>query len=163
MKYFHIDSQIDKELLNKFLEFANNNIEENWTIVIYTVGGTNVFAKSILHIINQRKDKVSIICNEAYSAGFCILYGAKCKKYLTQDCRGMIHMRSADINMQPTGKPSYTEDRCLIKNWKHHKSEDYNWIKKFMTDKEIKRYKRGNDIFFTFKRMKEIFPDAEII
>lgn len=163
MKYFHIDSEINKELLNRFLEFANNNENEDWTINIYTSGGATVMAKSILYIINQRKDRVTLFCCEAYSAGFELFYDAKCRKVIVQKGKGMIHMNSSDISIQSNGKPSYSEGACIIKNWEQDKKEDRSWIKQILTKKEYKRYKKGWDVYFTFKRMKEIFPNAEII
>jgi hypothetical protein len=32
-----------------------------------------------------------------------------------------------------------------------------------MTKKELKKFKKDNDVYFPFERMKEIFPDAEVI
>lgn len=162
MKYFHIDSKIDKELLNKFFDFCNLNGEEDWSIVLYTVGGWTVMAKNILHVINKRHERVTLICNEAYSAGFDILYNAKCKKVLCENAKGMVHMSAAEMYMQSNGRPSYSEDECIVKNWKQSK-KDYLFVRKFLTKNEIKKFKKGKDIYFTFKRMKEIFPDAEII
>jgi len=163
MKYFHIDSKIDKELLNKFLDFCNSNGEDEWTIIIYTVGGWVCMGKTILRIINLRKDKVTLILHEAYSSGFYIFYEAKCKKVMCSNGKGMIHIASAEMSVDADCNPRYSEDACIIKNWKQSKKEDDNWAKSFLTNKEFKKYKKGVEVYFTSKRMKQIFPDAEII
>lgn len=163
MKYFHIDSRIDKEMYSKFLEFANANGEEEWTIILYTVGGFNVIAKNILFIINNRVAATTLICNEAYSAGFSLFYEAKCKKVMCHNSKGMTHLAAAEMFMQSNGKPSYSEDECIVKNWKQSKKKDKEWVKIFLTKKEYKNYKNGKDVYFNFNRMKEIFPEAEVI
>jgi hypothetical protein len=61
------------------------------------------------------------------------------------------------------GQPTYSEDENIIKNWKERVKDEVEFVEKFMTPLELKKYKKGNDVYFTFKRMKEIFPDVEII
>lgn len=163
MKYFHIDCKIDKDLLNRFFDFCNANGEDEWTIIIYTVGGWICMGKTILRIINLRKDKVTLILHEAYSSGFYIFYEAKCKKVMCSNGKGMIHKAAAEMFIDTDRKPRYSEDACIIKNWKHSKKEDDEWANKFLTKKEFKKYKNGNEVYLTAKRMKQIFPEAEII
>lgn len=162
MKYFHIEGKIDRELLNKFLLFCNENGNEAWTIVINSVGGMSTVANCILYVINSRFKKCNLICLDAYSAAFYILYNAKCKKTIVKTAKGMYHLAAAEMYMSSNIKPSYTEDECIIKNWEQDKT-DLGFAKKFMTPSEFKKFKQGSDIYFTFKRMCEIFPDAEII
>jgi hypothetical protein len=75
----------------------------------------------------------------------------------------MMHYSSTNINTMSNGQPTYSEDENIIKNWKERVKDEVEFVEKFMTPSELKRYKRGNDVYFTFKRMKEIFPDVEII
>lgn len=163
MKYFHIDSKIDKELFNKFLDFCNANGEDEWTIIIYTVGGWICMGKTILRIINLRKENVTLVLHEAYSSGFYIFYEAKCKKVMCSNGKGMFHKPSAEMLISVDSKPIYAEDKTIVKNWTQSKKEDNKWVKKFLTKKEFKDYKKGYDIYFTTKRMKKIFPEVEII
>jgi ATP-dependent protease ClpP protease subunit len=163
MKYFHIDSKIDKDLLNKFFEFCNNNPDDEWTISLWTVGGQSTMADNILYAINKRPEKVTLICQEAYSGGFHIFYHAKCKKCISKSSKGMTHVSSMEMRMNSMQKPVYTEDECVIKNWQQSKKNEMQFAKNLLTKKEFKKYKKGDEVYFTFKRMKEIFPDAEII
>lgn len=162
MKYFHLHGDIYEGLMVKFYEFCNQYESEDWTISIFSGGGATAIGKTIIHIINQRKSRVTLICHEAYSSAFDIFYNSNCKKILTRTCKGMYHFSSAKMYMQPTLKPEFKEDRCIVQNWK-----DSDWqiemANKFLTDKEMKKFKKGDDIYFTFNRMKIIFPNAEII
>lgn len=161
MKYFHLNGIIDEELLDKFIQFSNENESEDWTIVLNSGGGKQNLSQVILDIINNGK-QVTLISTGIYSSSFVIFYFAKCQKKLTVGSIGMIHLRSNSIKMQSHGKPEYTEDECVVSNWKVTKEID-SFVEAFMTKAELKDFRRGNDVFFNFKRMKEIFPDAEII
>lgn len=162
MKYFHLDSSINKELMNRFYDFCNQYENDEWTISLFTIGGATAAGKTIIKIINGRPDKVTLICHEAYSSGFDIFYNSKCNKILTDTSKGMVHLSSVEMLMQANGKPCYSEDRCIIENWGNSKSL-LKMVKKFLTKKELKWLKRGEDVYLSFKRMKEIFPNAEVI
>lgn len=162
MKYFHLDAEIDKDLMNRFYEFCNQYENDEWTISLFTAGGATAAGKTIIHIINQRPEKVTLICHEAYSSGFDILYNSNCKKILAETCKGMVHLSATQMWMQSNNKPCYREDECVIRNWEYSTSF-LKMVKKFLTVPELKDFKEGEDVYFTFKRMKEIFPDAEII
>ena len=59
-------------------------------------------------------------------------------------------------------KPLYLEDACVVKNWENS-DELLDMVKEFLTKKELKKFKQGREVYFTAKRLKEIFPDAGII
>lgn len=161
MKYFHLNGIINEELLDKFIQFRNENEFEEWTIVLNSGGGKSNLTQVILYEINSRPQTV-LISTGIYSASFVIFYFAKCIKKITEGSIGMVHLRANDIRIQSHGKPEFSEDECIVKNHKETRDIDYA-VEAFMTKSEIRRYRKGGDIYFTFKRMKEIFPDAEII
>ena len=162
MKYFYLDAEIDKDLMNRFYEFCNKYENDEWTISLFTGGGATAAGKTIIHIINKRPEKVTLICHEAYSSGFEIFYRSKCKKILAETCKGMVHLSSMRMWIQSDTKPFYKEDECVIENWKNSTTL-LTMVKKFLTATELKDFKGGHEVYLTFKRMKEIFPDAEII
>lgn len=161
MKYFHLNGIIDEELFDKFIQFVNENENEEWTIVLNSGGGKSNLSQVILDVVNRKKH-VTLVSTGIYSASFVIFYFAKCEKKMTVGSIGMIHLRSNNIRMQSHGKPEYAEDICIMSNWKAS-SEIDSFVEEFMTKSELKEYRKGNDVYFNFKRMKEIFPDAEII
>ena len=162
MKYFHLNGIIDEDLLDKFIEFANENESEDWTIILNSGGGKQNLSQVILYEINRRKEKVVLISTGIYSSSFVIFYFAKCQKKMTAGSIGMIHLRSSEIRMQSNGKPEYAEGICVMSNWKVSDEID-SFVEAFLIKAELKEYRRGNDVYFNFKRMKEIFPEAEII
>jgi ATP-dependent protease ClpP protease subunit len=162
MKYFHFDGDISEKSLDTFLQFVNENEHEQMSIILNSIGGKKNLTHVILDIINLNTEKVTLISCGCYSASFYLFYEAKCKKKMTEGSAGMMHYSSTNINTMSNGKPTYSEDENIVKNWKEDKSQE-EFVKQFMTPIELKKYKRGNDVYFTFKRMKEIFPDVEII
>lgn len=161
MKYFHIEGTINEDLLNRFLQFCNDYENEDWTFVINSRGGKNNCTRVIIHTINERSSNCRVISMGAYSAAFDILYFTRCKKLITQRSLAMIHRGSAEMSVMSNNKPSYPEDESIVKNWKH--DYDIEFASKILTASELKKFKKGDDIFFSFERIIEIFPDAEII
>lgn len=162
MKYFHFDSKIEEKSLDSFLHFINENEQGELSIILNSIGGKKNLTYVILDIINANADRITLISCGCYSASFFLFYKAKCKRKMTYGNVGMMHYASSDMNMMSNGKPSYSEDENVIQNWKED-GEELKFVEQFMTPKELKKYKKGNDVYFTFKRMKEIFPDVEII
>lgn len=162
MKYFHLHGELNNESLASFYNFLNQYETEDCTISIRSGGGMTCVAKSIINAINSRKETVTLICHEAYSGAFEIFYSSNCKKILAETCKGMYHLSAAKMWMIANKQPFEDEDKVIVKNWEESSCQS-EFVKKFMTKKELSEFKKGNDVYFTFKRMKEIFPDAEII
>jgi hypothetical protein len=163
MKYFNIDGVLNEEMQRKFSDFANENKDEEWTITIYSTGGLKIVARFILSVINSRFERVTLISQESYSAAFTLFREAKCKKQIANLGKGMYHLGRVSMDIMANGKPVYFEDVSLLNNFREDTKNERKWVKKFMTKKEARKFKKGEDVYFTFKRMKEIFPDAEII
>lgn len=163
MKYFHFNGEINEKSLDDFLQFINENEIGELVIVLNLVGGKKNLTRVLLDIININSHRVTLISCGCYSASFFLFYKAKCKKKMTEDNVGMMHYSSTNINTMSNGQPTYSEDENIIKNWKERVKDEVEFVEKFMTPLELKKYKKGNDVYFTFKRMKEIFPDVEII
>lgn len=96
-----------------------------------------------------------------YSAAFYIFFFAECKRKIIYGSLGMHHKEYLkNVYINEKGKPKYNDDVCQIENLKIIKG---NFLSKIMTKKERLSYKNDDDVYFTFNRMKEIFPDVEII
>lgn len=163
MKYFNIDAVLNMDMQKRFTDFANDNQDDDWTVTIYCNGGMKIVEHYILSIINSRSDKVTVIAQEVYSAAFTLFMEASCKNVLTYGAKGMNHLGKSEMYIMSNGKPEYAEDRCILKNFKERQQEEYLKVAKYMNKKELKKFQKGDDVYFTFKRMKEIFPDAEVI
>ena len=161
MKYFQLEGTIDESLVTRFMEFCNNNLSEECTIVINSCGGKSTLATVILDIINSNSEKITLISAGVYSAAFYIFFFAECKRKIIYGSLGM-HQKEylKNVYINEKGKPKYNDDVCQIENLKIIKG---NFLSKIMTKKERLSYKNDDDVYFTFNRMKEIFPDVEII
>lgn len=161
MKYFNIEAGLSPELLEKFMDFYNHNQSDDITVVMNSGGGKEFVADIITDIINKDKKRFTIMAVVCYSSAFKLFYHVKCKRVFVNGCMGMMHKSYlSDVIVDSGGKYSYSKDRCAVKTMIDTAHE---FSSQFMTPKELKKYNKGDDVFFTFKRMKEIFPDAKII
>jgi hypothetical protein len=162
MKYFSMDGRIDKEMFEKFVVFYNENCLKECAITLRTIGGETYVSEAIVRMLNEMKN-VTLIIQAAYSAGFEIAMYSKCKKVLSKTAKGMWHYGRADISVNVKNKPYYREDECTVSNLPIERKQGVRLAKKVMTGKEFKLFKKDYDIYFDFKRMKQIFPDAKVI
>lgn len=125
-------------------------------------GGSFLATEAITRIVNLHKE-TEIIVQAAFSAGFLFLIETKCKKVLSRTCRGMWHYGKWNIEYNDKHEPYYYDDECIIRNLPFHKIHTQSVAKKVMTSTEYKNFLKDRDVYFDFKRMKEIFPNAEII
>jgi ATP-dependent protease ClpP protease subunit len=153
---------LDNEMLVKFVDFVNSNTDEAWTIIINSGGGNFLATETITRIVNLHKE-TEIIVQAAFSAGFLFLIETKCKKTLSRTCRGMWHYGRWSIEYNDKHKPYYYDDECIIRNLPFHKKHSQSLAKKIMNTTEYKDFLKDRDVYFDFKRMKEIFPNAEVI
>lgn len=164
MKYFLLDTIMHNETLSKFIAFTNEFPNEDWTIVIDNGGGKESVCRTMLHMINSRKDRVTLIGSAIYSSAFELFADAQCKKYLVHGAMGMWHLAYSNVSMGVDGKPLYHEDIAIMKKHKEtSRDKGIEIAKKYLTPEEMRSYKKGNDVYFTFKRLQEIFPDIEIL
>lgn len=163
MKYFTMASPFNDDLLEKFISFFNSYSLEPCIIILHTRGGSTYIAETFSLMVSQMAD-VTIVIHAAYSSGFDFAYKAKCKKILSSTARGMYHLGRIDISFGIDSKPYYDEDANHAKNFPVEMKISNGIAKKVMTKDEYQRFKiKREEIWFDFKRMKEIFPDAKIL
>lgn len=162
MKYFPITDSINSEMLDRFIRFYNDYKDDACTIVIHSRGGFTFVAETLVHMINQMPD-CTLMIHSAYSAAFELAMQTKCKKILSKFSRGMMHMGRLETSIGVDKKPYYDEDINHTKNFHIEKRIGDVMAKKIMNAAEIKKWKLREEVWFDFKRMKQIFPDAEII
>ena len=120
-----------------------------------------IIKKHNIDIINTHAEKITLISAGIYSAAFYIFFFAKCRRKIIYGSIGMHHREYLkDIYINEKGKPKYQEDICQIENLKCVRN---NFLEKAMTKKEKFLYNNDDDVYFTFNRMKELFPNVEII
>ena len=160
MNYFYLRGNMDNELLEKFISFYNN-AGEQITIVVDSRGGWNTVADAMIYMINQKPD-VTIIILQAMSSAMYLAVKTKGAKVLTQTCLGMWHYTKWGVDFNDKNKPYYREDEATLKNMPNNKKINEAFAKSIMTATEFLEYKKDEDVYFPFTRMKQIFPNAII-
>lgn len=135
-----------------------NNLEENDILNLYfsTEGGEHKAIYPIIDIILKNKDKIIIHLDHiVYSAGFLMIMLLKevVIKLKPSFTDAMIHTLSFEV---------YTSDfrkKAILKRLKEKNKEVYSKLKELkLTAKELKDFKKECDVYFTKKRMLELFP-----
>ncbi len=164
-KYFHYYEDICETSYDSFISFVNANPDDDWQITLHCDGGKTTYAHHIAHILNSRKERNSVVCLTACSAAFLLLLKLECKIMFAPTTVGMFHygFRKIHIN-EGTKKGEYVSDNFLLDNvMPGERKDSLVWAEKIMTPKEMKRFKKGEYVYFNVARMREIFPHAEVI
>lgn len=152
------DQDFESELLTKVTEVVNSDSEK---IIIYlqSYGGETCVCKVALDIINGNKDRFKLIGFESLSsAGFEFFVKAECEKELLPYTFGMIHQPTRTMSLNNTLKPVGEGDKASYERVKKYTiPEDEIFIKRLrLKPKELREYKKGNDVYFQYDRFLEI-------
>jgi ATP-dependent protease ClpP protease subunit len=163
MKYYlHADSITD-ESVSGILEFINNN-DGPITIGINSVGGGSSVMAFLVDTFNANSDRITLIavCG-VYSAAFELFFRFTGKRKMTSGCQGMYHYSSIEINHSASGLTPTGQERGEFEKLENDKILQDDFCSNFMTEQELAILNEGKDVWFGFKRMKEIFTMVEII
>ena len=163
MKYYIFESHIGhNEETQKLFEFLGN--EGDLTIGINSSGGSGSVAQLLLKALNQNKDRVTLCCLAGvYSSAFYVFAEYEGQKTLTVNTKGMWHYGTWDISIDDRNQPACHEGVAIKKDLKFSKEFMEKIARKYMNEKELKKFKKGEDVFFGYERMRELFPNAEIL
>ena len=152
------DQDFDEELLKKITDAVNSD-SEKITIYLCSDGGLICVCNVLLHIINNHKDRFKLIGFESLSsAGFEFFIKAECEKELLPYTLGMIHQHQRKITLNSNMEPTYSDGEALmIRAKKYTNPDDEIFIERLgLSPKELREYKKGNDIYFQHDRFLEI-------
>lgn len=145
------------------INFIQNN-EGELTIGLNSNGGGSSCAAFLLDCLNKNKDRITLIAlTGVFSAAFRVFYDFAGEKKMSHGCLGMYHYESQDVMMFAKIQPDKPDGEGVISALKSDKSANDTFAEKFMTPAEIRRFRQNLDVYFDFERMKQIFPEAEII
>lgn len=160
-KYFHFEGEIASESIKELLVFISEN-ECNLLIGINSGGGSDAVAKYLLEVFNRNKDRLSIVVTAGvYSAAFRLVHLFEGIVLLSEGCKGMYHYGTIESVHNALGMPSSPMDKNDISNLVLSRNSDDKYATKFMTAKELKQFKKGEDVYFDYRRMKEIFQNRK--
>jgi hypothetical protein len=159
MKIFNL-GYYDEEMLNKFIEFSNNNWEHEWCIYLESSGGSNWAQAQIQEILSKKlKTPSSCYLNvaKASSSAFRTIMEFEGTINVLNMARGMYHQSSMSLDISLNNKESCQSfgnfEETLKSGNKTELKDRIEFCKTFMSDKELQDYKDGKDIYYNEKQL----------
>jgi ATP-dependent protease ClpP protease subunit len=139
--------------------------EEDCKILFSSPGGYNESMEAILFILGEFKDRVELIgYGDLSSCAFIIFFLAPCRKSILPSTTGMIHLPAMDVSLTQTGRPRQQEERWYYGEMKKEKAFFMERYKQMgLTPKELKKIEKGDDVYFSHSRMKELCPEPTVL
>lgn len=156
-QFLYLNGEMNDDMVNSFLNFYNSLNSETNEVMIYlnSEGGLYCSMQIMLDIINHSKVKITLIAVEhIISCAFLLFYFARCNKILMSNCYGCVHTISSMFELRD--KKFEGDVVRLYEINDVNKKIEHNF-KSFLTNEELKKFKDGEDIYLSSKRMKEIF------
>lgn len=157
MRIGSFEGEINEELVKEIASFLNG--EDQVIMYLYSLGGKVPSAEIIIDMINRNKERVHLIgIGILGSSAFRIFHKVQCKKELHPSCTGFWHQSTVKIDVNQNGKPDTNWDQHWYKVNRKAKKDTFDISKELnLNKKEMKRLKKGYDIYFSAKRMKQLF------
>ena len=151
------EKTIDEDLLTSISEAISSN--DDIKIYLNSTGGMEWCSSAIIDIINSNKDRVELIgFGYLLSAAFHIMMESECKKRILDNTYGMYHQSVWDLEISALNKPSNVLDKFRVENsikeyriYYEKKCKEWGF-----NEQELKRYKKGEDVYFSYERFKQL-------
>ena len=162
--YYIFEQRIDLESVRAFADWLGNRPEGNVLFGLSSGGGVVSATVYLLRILNENKDRITLqILGGVYSSAFLLAYKFQGPVSLAYgESKGMFHYGLQSLNTDERAQVVYKEDRVCLENLKLTRKNSEEFAGTFMTPVELRKFKKGEDVFFNYKRMTEIFPNASI-
>ena len=151
--------EIDENLTKEISECISNKDYDKVVIYLSSFGGSEWDAQVIIDMINENKDKVEVIgYGKLLSAAFLIFMDIKCKKRILDNSYGMFHQGNWSTDIRYNGNPSSDFYKFRVKQTKskiypYYVDKCKEWG---FNEQELKKYKKGEDVYFSYERFKEL-------
>lgn len=156
-QYLYLNGRMDYGMINSFLNFYNSLSSETNEVTIYlnSEGGIYDVMQILLDIINHSKIKITLVAvGYVMSCAFLLFYLAKCNKILMSNCYGCVHTISSSFELRDK---KFEGDIIRLNEINDINKKIEHNFKSFLTKEELKKFKDGEDIYLSSKRMKEMF------
>lgn len=151
VKYYIFDKDIEEEPVSRLINFITET-EGELEILFQSSGGELEVGSFLSRVLNANKDRITLVAGyRLLSTAFDIFFRFKGKKELSKDGTvGLIHKTSMTVR---------TNSAWEVEISKTLKPSDERLLKEltFLTKDELKRFRKGEDVVFSPKRMEEIF------
>ena len=163
--YYIFENAVNLDNVRLFADWLENRPDGKILFSITSAGGVVTAGRLLLKILNENKDRITLhILGGVYSIAFIVVYEYEGTISLTlNESKGMIHYGYQSLNTDERGVVVYKEDRICLENLKLQRKQSDLQVEEFMTLVELRKFKKGEDVYFNFKRMSEIFPKALMV
>lgn len=160
MNTLYIDGVLSVDMLKTVASFITYVGPK--TLYMSLDGGSIGLARTLLDMINHTDDLTIVGTDRLYSAGLYVYTYCERPKRLVDGTRGMWHQGVYEVEINTDGKPTYISDKFNLSiHTRHHNDIILALAKKLsFTDREVKHIEKGKDVYFSYERMKEMFPDV---
>ena len=155
--------EIEKDEVNKLSEFVNAFPNEPITIYLESGGGSLAYARVFKDMITSHPDVTLVACHFIGSAAFDLFKAFEGKRKMTRLTSGMTHYSYKPFTLDERGKFVYNDANATLKTLKNVRSNSDAKAKRYMNNKEFKKFKKGKDVLFQPDRMEVIFKGVELI
>lgn len=159
MKIFKL-GDFTEETLDRFTDFSNAYWEEEWCIYLHCSGGSTWIRGQIDQILSKKLlEPTTCYLNVimAYSSGFISMMNFTGHINIINDSRAMIHQKCSETTLNGAGNEmNHASSNYGEMMYKHNKlsyKKDLLWCETFMTEKELKDYKDGKDIYYSEEQL----------
>ena len=158
--FYEVD--IDTDFFKELADLLSIK-DENHTIYFSSNGGDLWLVEPIIKMINDNKERLEIIgVSEISSSALSIFLGVKCKKSITKNTFATWHDASFSFSVDSLSKPRNKfyefKKESIIKGFRKDIEDEYRtWG---VTDDELKRYKKGEDVYFGYERFQELINNT---
>lgn len=166
--YKQLNDDITEESIYPIVEAINDsNLQTKFVVGITSEGGSSYSGRFLLNVLNNPSNvkRITLVCiDKCYSIAFDVFYKFKGKKQIMLGSRGMLHYDSMPLQMCHDGLLKQDPElQCGLEQLQVLRHETLTIVNTFLNKKEIEDLTKGTDVFFSYSRMLEIFPDAEIV
>jgi len=138
--------------MNEQLTTTDNHIQ----LYLDSMGGHGIYGSMIIDLINNYADRITLIINVAQSAAFDIFIFTKCEKVISSHALGMLHEPEYENIKTRELKCNTSYKKAMDEFTTKASREDMQLYSKLFNKNIIKRYLKGEDVYFGHSEMVKI-------
>lgn len=154
MKSYLFNASIEKEPVEKLIEFLNENPGSR--VYFNSDGGDVYLVEPLIEIIEENCGEL-IATGEISSCALKIFFKSEVRKRIIPGTTGIYHSVGQRFRMTIFGKPSEECNDFYFKELMKDKDQEIDfclWIG--MNDKEIDLFQQSKDVYFNYQRLNEL-------
>lgn len=156
----YLEEEITRETVDKLIA-ALKEAGDQGELDIYFAsnGGARYLSDVIVDIINAHWNKITLIAHsDLQSAAFEVFFKSKCPRRVMPQAIGMYHQSYADFTLNCSKKIVSESDRLVLKGMNTVALQEMSGLLSSLgaTEKEIRKFKRGDDVWFDSSRLQEM-------